>query len=100
MKGVNHQTNVKKAPKTQPRSVISKLLAWMVVNKATAAFGEAAKVVENGWVGLGPPLTVTVGTPATGEGGVAEGVADAARIANWGDVAYITPMVELMKRRK
>ena len=83
MAGVDHQPNVKKAPNIQPRRVRSKLLAWMVVNKATAAFEEGAKVVTNGWVGLGPPLTVTVGTPPAGEGGLTEGVADAARIVNW-----------------
>ena len=83
MAHIDHQPNVKKAPKVQPRSVRSKPLIWVVVNEATAPFGEAAKVVANGWVGLGPPLTVTVGTPPAGEGGLTEGVADAARIVNW-----------------
>jgi len=72
----------------------------MVVNRATAPFGEAGKVVANGRVGLGVPLTVTVGRPRTGEGGAEEGVDDAARTVNWLDVAYMTPIVELMKRRK
>jgi hypothetical protein len=69
--------------------------------KATALPGRVAKVVaNNGWVRLGTPLTVTVGTEPTGEGGEPEGVVDAARILNWLDVPTISPMVELMKRRK
>jgi hypothetical protein len=60
-----------------------------------------AKVVaNNGCVRLGVPLTVIVGTPPADEGGVTEGVVDAARIENWLDVPTISPMVELMKRRK
>jgi hypothetical protein len=70
-------------------------------SKATAPPGRVAKVVaNNGAVRLGAPLTVTVGTPPAGEGGETEGVVDAARIENWGDVATMSPMVELMKRRK
>jgi len=98
---VNHQPNVKVAPKTHPRSVRSKALTWVIENKATAAPGRVAKVVaNNGWVRLGVPLTVTVGTRPAGEGGETEGVADAARILNWLDVPAISPMVELMKMRK
>ena len=60
-----------------------------------------AKVVANiAAVRLGAPLTVTVGTLPTGEGGEGEGVEDAARILNWLDVATMSPMVELIRRRK
>jgi len=88
---VNHQPNVKNAPKPHPRSNRSKPLAWMVVSKAIAPFGRAAKVVANGWVGLGAPLTVTVGTLVAGEGGITEGVADEASTVNLLEVACITP---------
>jgi hypothetical protein len=59
-----------------------------------------ANVVANSGAGVGVPLAVTVGTPLDGEGGVMEGVASAARIVNVLEIAYICPMVELIKRRK
>ena len=97
---MNHQPNVKEAPKAQPRSVRSKALTWVLENKATAPPGRVANVVPNNGVGTGVPLTVTVGTPPTGEGGETEGVASAARMENVLEIAYICPMVELIKRRK
>jgi len=97
---VNHQPNVKEAPKAQPISVRSKAFTWLLENSATAPPGRVAKVVANRGVGIGVPLTVTVGTPPAGEGGETEGVASAARIANVLDIAYICPIVELIKRRK
>lgn len=51
-------------------------MPWLAANKAIAPFATAGKVVAYGWVGLGAPLTVTVGALATGEGGEGEGVAD------------------------
>jgi hypothetical protein len=95
-----HQPNVKEAPKAQPRSVRSKALTWVLENKATALPGRVAKVVANRGVGTGVPLAVTVGTPPAGGGGVTEGVASAARMENVLEIAYICPMVELIKRRK
>jgi len=98
---MDHQPNVKEAPRAQPRSVISKPLTCMAENKATAPPGRVAKVVaNNGWVRLGAPLTVTVGTLPAGEGGETEGVVDGARMLNWLDVPTMSPMVELIKRRK
>ena len=97
---VNHQPNVKEAPKAQPRSDRSKALIWVLVNKATAPLGRVAKVVAKRGVGIGVPLTVTVGTEPDGEGGVTEGVVSAARIENVLESAYICPMVELIKRKK
>lgn len=97
---VNHQPNVKETPKAQPRSVKSNALTWVPENKATAPPGRAAKVVANNGVGTGVPLTVTVGTPPTGEGGVEEGVASAARIENFLESVYNCPLVELTKRIK
>jgi len=97
---VNHQPSVKEAPKAQPRSVRSKALTWRLESKAMAPLGRAAKVVANSGVGVGVPLAVTVGTPPDGEGGVTEGVAFAARIVNVLEIAYICPIVELMKRKK
>ena len=97
---MNHQPNVKEAPKAQPRSDRSKALIWVLVNKATAPLGRVAKVVANRGVGTGVPLTVTVGTSPAGEGGVAEGVASAAMIENLFEIAYICPMVEFTKTRK
>ena len=97
---MNHQPNVKEAPKAQPRSVRSKALTWVLENKATAPPGRTAKVVAKRGLGFGVPLTVTVGTPPAGEGGETEGVVSAARIVNVLEIAYICPMVELIKRRK
>lgn len=71
----------------------------MAVNKTTAPFGRGGNVVANGEVGLDAPLRVTVGTFFASEGGVTEGVADGARIVNWLEVAYMTPMVEFMNMR-
>lgn len=97
---MNHQPKVKVAPKAQPRRVRSKTLTWEVESKGTAAPGRVTKVVaNNSRVRLGAPLTVTVGTLAAGEGGVLEGVEDAARIENWSDIPTTSPMVELMKMR-
>jgi len=96
----NHQPNVNEAPKAQPRNVRSKALIWFLVNKATALLGRVAKVVPNSGVGIGVPLTVTVGALFAGEGGVTEGVVSAARIENVLEIEYICPMVELIKRRK
>ena len=70
------------------------------MNKATAPLGRVAKVVPNSGVGIGVPLTVTVGTPPTAEGGETEGVASAAMIENVLEIEYICPMVELIRRRK
>jgi hypothetical protein len=100
LKCVNHQPIVMEAPKAKPRSVISKALIWILVNKATAPLGRVAKVVANSGVGTGVPLTVTVGTPSKGEAGVTEGDASAARTENVLEIEYICPMVELIKRRK
>ena len=97
---MNHQPNVKEAPKAQPRSVRSKALTWVLENKAIAPPGRAGKVVANNGVGAAVPLTVTVGTSPAGEGGVEEGVAFAARTENVLESAYICPMVELIKRKK
>lgn len=97
---MNHQPNVKEAPKAQPRSVRSKALIWILVNKATAPLGRVAKVVANSGVGIGVPLTVTVGTLLAGEEAVTEGVESAARTVNGLESVYISPMVELIKRKK
>lgn len=84
----------------QRESITRKLLAWVVVNRATAPAGRGGKVVEKTWSVLGAPLTVMVGTPRAGEGGATEGVVDAARIVNWLEVPILNPIVELTKRRK
>jgi hypothetical protein len=62
----------------------------------------AGNVVANALVGFGLPLTVTVGAEESGDGCDAflEVVFEASRMVNWGDVEYIIPCVELMKRRK
>lgn len=96
---VNHQPNIREAPKPHPRSVRSKALIWLLENKATAPPGRVAKVVPNVGEGDVVPFTVTVGTPPTGEGGEGDGVASASRIANVLESAYICPMVELIKRK-
>ena len=75
-------------------------MTWALENKATAPPGRVAKVVANRGVGTGVPLTVTVGTLPAGEGDVTEGVASAARTEKVLEIAYICPMVELIKRRK
>ena len=54
----------------------------------------AGKVVANTAVGFGDPETVTVGT----EGTVADELV-VSPMENLGDVPYITPIVEFMKRR-
>lgn len=53
-------------------------------------------------MGFGAPLTVTVAALESGDGWLALGDTDAegARIVKRGDVAYMIPCVELMKRRK
>jgi len=65
-------------------------------------FGSAGNVVTNACVGFGAPLTVTVAALESGDGWLALGDTDAegARIVKRGDVAYMIPCVELMKRRK
>ena len=70
------------------------------MNKATAPLGSVGKVVANSGVGVGVPLTVTVGTPSAGEGGVTESFVSAATIENVSESPYICPMVELIKRKK
>lgn len=57
-------------------------------------------MVANGWAGFGVPLTVTVGTSGTGEGGVEVGEAFGARMVKRCDVACIIPCVEFRKMRK
>lgn len=51
-------------------------------------------------VGFGEPETVTVGALESGEGCVELGVVFAGRTVNREEVEYISPWVELMKRRK
>lgn len=99
LKCVNHQRNVKEAPKAQLRSDRSKALIWILVNKATAPLGRVAKVVPNSGVGVGVPLTVTVGTLLVAEAGVTEGVVSAAMTENVLETPYTSPVVELIKRK-
>lgn len=72
--------------------MLLRLTAWLTM---------AGKVVLNCCVGLGPPLTVTVGTPgaAVSEAG-AVGVDEAAMISKRDEVACRMPLVLLMKMRK
>lgn len=88
------------APRTIPeRSMVS----WPRGRWGTARlapFAMAGKVVANCCVGLGLPLTVTVGTPGAGLGLVPEGVVPEATIEKRGEVECITPCVEFMKMRK
>jgi len=90
------------APNMQPTMVITMASTW--VRSATgflqAPLNKAGNVVENCCVGLGDPLTVTVGTLDAGEGGLEEGKAFGARIENRWEVACRIPCVELRKIRK
>jgi len=99
LKCVNHQPNVKETPKAQLRSDRSKALIWILVNKVTAPLGRVSKVVANSGVGIGVPLTVTVGTTLEGEGGVTEGVVSAASTENVPETEYTSPVVELIRRK-
>lgn len=65
-----------------------------------APLSKAGKVVANCCVGFGEPLMVIVGTLAAGEGGLEEGEALGARIEKRGEVAYMSPCVELRNIRK
>lgn len=59
----------------------------------------AGNVVAKRAVGFGEPETVTVGALATGDVEFADVDPDA-RIVKRGETAYMTPCVELRKRRK
>jgi hypothetical protein len=58
---------------------------------------EGGYVVTKAAVGFGPPDRVTVGAPDTGEAKLPLLAAEESTIANWEDIAYMTPCVELMK---
>jgi len=100
-----HQPTVHNAPNVPLRTVrtntIMTCAAGVFVRAARgiAPFATAAKVVANGLVGCAEPLTVTVAA-SWAEVAEAVGVEPAARIVNRGDVACMTPCVELMKIRK
>lgn len=97
-----HQSKVQEAPKTTPIVTLSRPAKCSIPTShlTAAALAIAGNVVANCAVGFGPPLTATVDTLVFAEGAGEVGVLDAARIVKRGEVAYRTPIVELMKMRK
>jgi len=69
---------------------------------STTPLDTGGNVVANAFVGFGLPLTVTVGAEPSGDGcdEFAKEELEALRMVNREEVEYITPCVELRKRRK
>ena len=92
--------SVHAAPIIHPTITLPRLQASLALpHRGRTPLPMAANVVANCCVGFELPLTVTVGADA-GDGCVLFGDEDAGRMVKRGEVACITPCVELMKIRK